>query len=328
MTQGDDIVTTTTDTAMTCNPGYLHRLELALPEHAEAPPPEWLHMCIRHRETSQFLMEDEHLDEIIVSAMVAPETRSRIVLRGNGVMVLLKAMHLREGADPEHFAAVRLWIDKNRIISTREEDIDAILQMRELIEAGKGPQTTGQFLAGLIGSVYRDLGPLVEELEDQLHELDQRLASNDADDLFCGNLGKLRRRIAAFLHQLTPHKAVLESLMNSKCSFFSEVDHFLFVEHHDTLSRFLETLDDLRDRGRIADDQINRIQAGRIERINFLFTMVATIFLPISFLTGLFGVNLQGIPFSQNESAFVVFCVVCIAVVGLTLWAFRRRGLY
>lgn len=308
-------------------PGHLHRLRLNTPQGSSAAAPVWLHMCIHHEETSQFLMEDEALDDIIVSAMVAMETRSRILARPNGVMVLIKAMHLREGARPEHFAAVRLWVDAKRIVSTREEDIDAVVEMRERIEAGGGPATTGAFLVELIGSIYADIEPYIDEMEDQLGDFDERIAAHDAGDVLCDKLGGVRRRIAAFLHHLSPQKTVLETLMASKCSLLSEDDHHMLVEHHDTLVRFAETLGELRERTRILDDQVNRIQAGRIERISFLFAVVAAIFLPITFLTGLFGVNLGGIPMAESPYSFAGFAALCVAIIGFIVFAFRKRGL-
>lgn len=244
------------------NPGHLHRLRLNAPEGSSGAAPAWLHMCIHHEETSQFLMDDEVLDEIIVSAMVAMETRSRILERPNGVMVLIKAMHLRDGAKPEHFAAVRLWVDAHRIVSTREEDIDAVVEMRERIEAGGGPATTGTFLTELIGSIYAGIEPYIDEMEDQLGDFDERIAAHDAGDVRCDDLGRVRRRIAAFLHHLSPQKAVLETLMTSKCSFLSEDDHHMLVEHHDTLVRFTETLGELRERTRILDGAVRSQSPG------------------------------------------------------------------
>lgn len=102
------------DTART-TPGFLHLLPLK-------GGGEWLHMCIRHTETSGYLMDEAALDDLIVDALMEEDTRSRIRVRDEGIMVLLKAMHLRgeEMARPEDMISMRLWLTPHRVTSTRE----------------------------------------------------------------------------------------------------------------------------------------------------------------------------------------------------------------
>lgn len=102
-------------------PGFLHL-------HSLSGGAEWLHLCIRHRETSSYLMDVEMLDDLVVDAMIEEDTRSRVRVRDDGVLVLLKAMHVRSDmAEPENMVSIRIWIDEKRIITTREADVDPIL---------------------------------------------------------------------------------------------------------------------------------------------------------------------------------------------------------
>lgn len=65
------------------SPGFLHLLPLK-------GGGEWLHMCIRHKETSTYLMDEVALDDLIVDALMEEDTRSRLRVRDEGIMVLLK----------------------------------------------------------------------------------------------------------------------------------------------------------------------------------------------------------------------------------------------
>ncbi len=96
-------------------PGFLHLLQMT-------GGASWLHMCIHHRETESFLSSVTGLDKLIAAAMVSEDTRSRLRVHGQGVMVLLKAMHLRADGvgHPEDMVSVRIWIDERRVITTRE----------------------------------------------------------------------------------------------------------------------------------------------------------------------------------------------------------------
>lgn len=96
-------------------PGFLHLLQMT-------GGASWLHMCIHHRETEGFLSSATGLDKLIAAAMVSEDTRSRLRVHGQGVMVLLKAMHLRADGvgHPEDMVSMRIWIDERRVITTRE----------------------------------------------------------------------------------------------------------------------------------------------------------------------------------------------------------------
>ncbi len=109
-------------------------------------------MCIRHRETPEYLMEKVALDDLIVDALVEEDTRSRIRVLPDGIMVLLKAMHLRgeDMARPEDMVSMRIWLGKDKVITTREADVDPILEIASRLVQGGGPDTPSAFLADLI----------------------------------------------------------------------------------------------------------------------------------------------------------------------------------
>lgn len=142
-------------------PGFLHLLQMT-------GGASWLHMCIHHRETEGFLSSATGLDKLIAAAMVSEDTRSRLRVHGQGVMVLLKAMHLRADGvgHPEDMVSMRIWIDERRVITTREEDVDPILELAEDISQGRGPATPGDFLCDLIEEHLAEVSEQVEMLED------------------------------------------------------------------------------------------------------------------------------------------------------------------
>ena len=101
------------------SPGFLHLLPLK-------GGGEWLHMCIRHKETSTYLMDEVALDDLIVDALMEEDTRSRLRVRDEGIMVLLKAMHLR-GEDMaaryggEEFAVLAAYTTAHQAVAIAEK---------------------------------------------------------------------------------------------------------------------------------------------------------------------------------------------------------------
>ena len=155
------------------SPGFLHLLPLK-------GGGEWLHMCIRHKETSTYLMDEVALDDLIVDALMEEDTRSRLRVRDEGIMVLLKAMHLRgeDMARPEDMISMRLWLTPDRVISTREADVDPILEIAARLAKGEGPVTSGDFLGDLVEEHLDEVEAQVEMIEDDTAQIAQLIGNH------------------------------------------------------------------------------------------------------------------------------------------------------
>ncbi len=94
-------------------------------------------------------------------------------------------------------------------------------------------------------------------------------------------------------------------------------------ESYDRLLRYIEDLDMARERAQIVKDELTNSLAEHMNRIMYLLSVTAAIFLPLGFLTGLLGVNVGGIPGSENTDAFWIFCAILIGLTILQSLIFR-----
>ncbi|MBA3908580.1 MAG: hypothetical protein C0524_01585 [Rhodobacter sp.] len=301
------------------SPGFLHLLPLT-------GGGEWLHMCIRHQETSAYLMDEVALDDLIVDALLEEDTRSRIRVRDDGIMVLFKAMHLHgeEMARPEDMVSMRLWLTPDRVISTREADVDPILEIAGRLVDGGGPATPGAFLADLIEEHLDEVEAQIEMLEDDSARIGTMISQHQMETA-CPNMADTETRISGFLRHLTPQRPVPETLSVAQHPVLDGRDRARLDDALNRLLRFLETLQGLRERIDILNDQVTRIQDRRLNRSSYVFAVAATIFLPLGFVTGLFGVNLMGLPFEGASQGFWILTGICAAAAFGLLALFRWR---
>ena len=308
------------------NPGYLHRLPLAPETNGAANGATWLHMCTRHPETAGQLVGVEGLDRLTVEAMMRQEARSRILVRDDGVMVLLKAMHKREGFKPEDMISLRIWVDRERVITPREADVDAIVDLRDRLLQGQGPTTPAQFLADLVDAHLAEVTEEVDALEDAVGRLDAHtLADRQRGDAVCGDVASMSLTIAGLLRHLTPQRVVLERLSQLNCAFAGKTHVAQWAHALDELLRLLEALQGIREELAIVTAQAQRIQDRQLAKVNLLLGMVAGAFLPTTLFAGLMGMNVGGIPLADQPWAFTVFALACAAFSASILIWFRRR---
>jgi len=89
----------------------------------------------------------------------------------------------------------------------------------------------------------------------------------------------------------------------------------------DRMTRYIEDLDEARDRASVTHEELLNRLAELTNRRMYLLTMIAAIFLPLSFITGLLGINVGGIPGARNNHAFLVV-VGLLAVISAVQWIY------
>lgn len=302
----------------------VHHIVNRTPAPGERARFEWLHYCARHEGIEDILNDRLGLPMFISRAMVADETRSRAIVRPDGIMVLFKAMHQHDGANPEMMVSLRLWIEPHRIVSTREHDIDALLTIRDEMNAGNGPASTTDLLIDMIGHVYDEFDPLIDAMEVEIDAL-EALVEREETEAVCGRLSALERRSAIFNRHLAPQSAIFQLVGASRCPLVSDDDRDHLNELDSRLRGILESLRDLRDRALIIDQRIQRIEEFRQTRANLVFAVAATLFLPATFLTGLFGANVGGVPWLNEPKGFLFISIICLGLIGVS-YALIRRG--
>ena len=78
----------------------------------------WVHLDVRQEESREWLKREiSYLDQIIIDALLAEETRPRVLEFKNGLLLILRGVNLNEDALPEDMVSIRIWVDPYRIIS-------------------------------------------------------------------------------------------------------------------------------------------------------------------------------------------------------------------
>lgn len=302
------------------HPGFIHLHPL------KGGAAQWLHMSVNNVETAEFLMNDALLNGQIVEALLEEDTRSRIRVTEAGIMVLLKST-LSPDVDmptPDDMVTMRVWIDKDRVISTQERDADPIRIISDSLHDGNGPDTPTAFLTALLDHHFKGLGVIVEEIEDDARDLDELILSGDLDEM-CSLLAGTQKKVASLIRHLSPQRAVLERLLRTDHPLLDEDAKGQIDGHLNHLLRHLEALSAVRERTDILHSQHERILDRDQNKTAHLFSVIATIFLPLGFITGMWGVNLNGIPMSEHPNGFLLLTAGSIVIMALLMLLFKFR---
>lgn len=285
----------------------------------------WLHWDRSHPQTQTWLRKTSGLSEFVCDLMLEENTRPRLLaLPDNELLLFLRGINLNPGAEPEDMVSVRIFAAAQRVISLRLRSLRATDELIASLNEGKGPKTASELLLYLAQFLTDKVQAVVSELTELVDDMEERI---DADERYLpehGNMVHIRRRAAGLRRFLAPQREIYAQMTRSKMPWFVEDDADYWNELNNSLTRYLEELELTKERVGLVLEAEDRRRNERMNRTIYRFGVITGIFLPMSFLTGLLGINVGGIPWSENPYGFVYACLLMLAVAVGQMWLFKR----
>lgn len=285
----------------------------------------WLHWDRSQPQAQHWLREHSGLDAFSCDLLLEENTRPRLLpLPRDELLVFLRGINRNPGAEPEDMVSVRIFADARRVISLRLRPLLATDALIADLQAGRGPKTSSELLLELARHLTHRVDDLISELSEQLDAEEEHL---DADERYRPDhslMLQLRRRAAGLRRFLAPQRDLYAQMARSRQSWFVEDDDDYWNELNNRLTRYLEELELIRERVVLVLEAESRRLGERMNRIMYRFTVITGMFLPLTFLTGLLGINVGGIPGADSAQGFLVACGLMLLLAGGQLLLFRR----
>ncbi|MZR61880.1 zinc transporter ZntB [Alcanivorax sp. DP30] len=284
----------------------------------------WAHLDYTHPQTVSW-MEANGVPGRVIEALTAAETRPRAIEVAGGLLVYLRGVNLQPGARPEDMIALRLWLGPHGVISTQKRTLVSVQTVEAALKAGEGAMSATQLVAALVDELTWLMEDVIENLETEVETCAEQLDASPTASL-TSQLGLLRRRAITLRRYLTPQREALVKLQSDR--LFSDSDVIQIREATDRLLRLVEDLDAAREHATLLQEEVFAVQNEAINDRMYLLAIISALFLPLGFLTGLFGINVGGLPGLENDRAFWWFCGgMSVIALGVVIWMRKRRWL-
>ncbi len=285
---------------------------------------DWKHLDFTQTEDADWIRTESGLSGIVADALVDADSRPRMLQTDQGVLLILRGVNLNPDSAVEDMVSVRVWVERDRVISTARRQLFSIRELSEAHKAGTGPQTPVEFLTLLIKRLGDFITEAIERIEDFLDHAEENV--NDSSVVARNSpFSVVRRQTARIRRYLAPQREALDRLARITADMFNEQDKAEFHEQANRLTLTLEDLDLVRERAMVAQEELVGIIAHEQNARMFVLSIVAAIFLPLSFLTGLMGMNVAGLPGLENEWAFWILVAIMLLITVVILALFRIK---
>ena len=284
----------------------------------------WIDIDISDTEDRGWLSSWDEIDEQTRTYLLEPVQFSRREHLADGMFLGVQAMRADEADNTDHLVDLKLLFGKSRVVTVRSGEVATVEKFRQNLLSGGNMRTSADLLVFMVAGLTRRMEGIIfnvsrntDVLEDQF--LDEKSVPS------VKSMNELRRRIFRARRLLNSVKQVLAPIATDPVLALDADDGETLNKSSDHVARYLESLEDCRARIQMLDDQIDAVHSATMTRSGLNLSIVATVFLPLTFVTGLLGMNVAGIPAAHNPWGFWTVCIVSIVTANVAWFVLYRR---
>lgn len=244
--------------------------------------------------------------------------------------IVLHMAHPGKGVELEQLS---LFVGQGYVISFQERPGDSFEPVRERIRLGRSRlrSSGADYLAyALVDAVVDGFFPVMENIGDRLEALEETIIEDPHTDII-GELHAVRRELMSLRRSIWPLRDALNVLQRST-SLFTERTQVFLRDAYDHALRLMDMAESLREMGSNLMDLHLSMVSHRMNEVMKVLTIISTIFIPLGFLAGLYGMNFDPeiSPWNMPELSFYwgypTLLGVMLVVVVLLIFYFRSKG--
>lgn len=300
----------------------LHDLPVAL---STAEGVLWLHFNLSDVRVRRWLSSTTLLPLSFREALQESGETRRIEAADTGVVLIVNDFGYQSADDPDDTGPLWCFADKQRLITARLHALKSPDDFRTRLRGGAAAQSGVDLLSQLLEVRNNRLRALARDMSAQLDRIE--------DEILAGNvkqqreyLGRARRTCARLRRQFSPERIEFMKFMRTNAHLLPS-DREALESMVDNLAFAIEELAESYERAKLLQEELASRLAESTSRNLYTLSVLTAVLLPMTLVTGVFGMNLAGMPGAHESGAFWHVMLLIFASGGLTLAALRWRKL-
>ncbi|MFH2219657.1 MAG: magnesium/cobalt transporter CorA [Pseudomonadota bacterium] len=243
------------------------------------------------------------------------------------IYLVFKMLYLDEAEEEVRSEQISLILGQNILLSFQETKDDVFAPVRERIRKGKGRirKSGGDYLAyALIDAVVDHYFVVLEKMGTRIESLEDELTGQPASDTLQA-IHEVKRELIYLRKQVWPLRELIGKVIKGDFSLIGDPAVVFYQDVYDHAIQVMDTVESYRDvLSGIQDLYLSAI-SNRMNEVMKVLTIIATIFIPITFVAGIYGMNFKYMPeLDWQYGYFAVWGIIGIVVVCMLLY-FRSR---
>jgi magnesium transporter len=243
------------------------------------------------------------------------------------LFVVLKMLGYNEELQVVESEQVSLIVGENFVISFQERIGDVFEQIRERIRNAKGRirKARADYLAyALIDAIVDSYFAVLERISEKIEFTEEELVG-DPTEKTLQQIHAMKREMISLRKSVWPLREAVSGLQRSESSIIRETTGIYLRDVYDHTIQIIDTIESFRDMvSGMLDIYLSSI-SNRMNAVMKVLTIIATIFIPLTFVAGIYGMNFEHMPELKWKWGYAAVCGVMVCTAVVMLICFRRK---
>jgi magnesium transporter len=242
------------------------------------------------------------------------------------LFIIVRELELRENI--LHAEQVSIFVGHKTVLTFQETPGDVWDPIRQRIRSAGSTlrRNDASFLAySLIDAVVDEAFPILELFGDRLEDLEDRVLQRPALDTI-QEIHQIKRELLLVRRALWPMREVLHKMQREPHECFSDVTRTYIRDVYDHAVQAIDIVETYREVATGLTETYMTSVSNRTNEIMKVLTIIGTIFIPLTFFAGVYGMNFEYLPEFKWRYGYPAFWIISLALAGTMVAWFRRRG--
>jgi len=285
----------------------------------------WLHFNLADLRAKRWIETCAAIPRAAKQILLGTSNQMMLEPVEHGLVGVLGDLHHEFDTDPSKIGVLRLYLDNRLLISVRRHPLKSIDSLRRSVADGVPAAKPISLVIRLLHHLSETFGATITELGETTDRIEDRILDNHISNE-SNELGRARQLIVRLRRHLVPQRHALISLLSRLPSWLSADETTALRQAVERLDMLGHDLDLVQDRARLLQDELANKQAERTNHNLYFLSIVTAIFMPITLITGVFGMNVGGLPGLQSNEGFigVILLMLITVIVSMCLLYWKK----
>lgn len=279
-------------------------------------------------ETLESIGKSFNLHPLLIEDVLNVRQRPKIEDYPGYTFIVLKMLYLNKSTKEIEKEQISLILTDSSVITFQEKAGDVFDQVRDRIEKGKGKirkMGPDYLLYTLMDAVIDNYFIILETLSDQIEDLEDELISNPDPDTI-KDINRFKRYTISLRKSIWPLREVITGFTRLDPETVSEETRIYIRDLYDHTIQVIDTVETFRDMlSGMLDIYLSSI-SNKMNEVMKVLTIIATIFIPLTFVTGLYGMNFEYMPELDWPWAYpVVWGLMGVIVIVMVIYFKKKK---
>ncbi|MGI4856510.1 MAG: CorA family divalent cation transporter [Janthinobacterium lividum] len=286
--------------------------------------PLWLHLSGADPAIHAWLQGADALPSSVREFLAGEDRRPRVHVGTNCLYGVISDFELGGGADIDKGkSALRFYIDASRLITVRASPLESTDRLRLAVLDGDVFRDTIDLFASLIRGLNETFADNVNDLADRLDDVEEGVLDGRHKDQRT-LLAAIRRDLVELKRYVDPERTALAQLLAPRLEWANPRSLEALVQSIQTLNSIGGSLEALYERSKLLQEEMASLLAEDINRKLLALAIMSALLLPASLISGIFGMNVAGLPGMHDRYAFWIV-MAAMLLLGLTTVGILKR---